>query len=198
MSEQEAQDRLHTLGGGWQLNAAGHLEQRFRFSDFMGAMRFANAVAEAAEAANHHPDLTITWGMCAVEILDSRHRRAGGGRLHPRRNDRNALRARVDAVHDLADLSRRQRGRPRPSTPMPHYSRQRCRASALERPQPSHERTALANSASAASARFSSDTGGVIRQLHPSSKTSSLASCLILTRPLPQRKPRTAPSRQTG
>ena len=68
MSEQEAQARLHTLGGGWQLNAAGHLEQRFGFSDFMGAMRFANAVAEAAEAANHHPDLTITWGMCAVEI----------------------------------------------------------------------------------------------------------------------------------
>ena len=68
MSERDAQARINTLGGGWQINSAGHLEQRFGFSDFMGAMRFANAIAEAAEAANHHPDLTITWGRCSVEI----------------------------------------------------------------------------------------------------------------------------------
>ena len=68
MSALEAQDRLRELGEGWQLNSAGHLERSFTFSDFMGALRFANAIGAEAEEANHHPDLYIAWGTCRVEI----------------------------------------------------------------------------------------------------------------------------------
>jgi 4a-hydroxytetrahydrobiopterin dehydratase len=39
----------------------GALEREFRFADFAEAMAFVNRVAEAAEEANHHPDIGIHW-----------------------------------------------------------------------------------------------------------------------------------------
>ena len=45
---------------GWvELNGA--LEREFEFADFAEALAFVNRVGEAAEAANHHPDLEIHW-----------------------------------------------------------------------------------------------------------------------------------------
>ena len=159
MSEQEAQDRLHTLGGGWQLNAAGHLEQRFGFSDFMGAMRFANAVAEAAEAANHHPDLTITWGMCRRN-LDSRHRRTGGETSpSPPRLGRSTRRSRR-CSRSCGSEPASALACPRLSTPMPHYRGSDAERQPWSAPAVAWSALRSRTSASAASARFSSDTGG--------------------------------------
>ena len=31
-------------------------------------MGFANKIAELSEIEAHHPDITISWGMCKVEI----------------------------------------------------------------------------------------------------------------------------------
>ena len=59
---------LGELEEGWRLNAAGHLERTYSFDDFAKAMAFANKVADIAEAEGHHPDLTIAWGKCTVEI----------------------------------------------------------------------------------------------------------------------------------
>jgi 4a-hydroxytetrahydrobiopterin dehydratase len=39
----------------------GALEREFRFADFAEALAFVNRVGEAAEAANHHPDVEIHW-----------------------------------------------------------------------------------------------------------------------------------------
>lgn len=44
--------------GGWRRDAAT-LTKTFTFKGFKGAMAFANRVAEAANAANHHPDIHI-------------------------------------------------------------------------------------------------------------------------------------------
>jgi 4a-hydroxytetrahydrobiopterin dehydratase len=45
---------------GWvELNDA--LEREFEFADFAEALAFVNRVGEAAEAANHHPDVEIHW-----------------------------------------------------------------------------------------------------------------------------------------
>jgi 4a-hydroxytetrahydrobiopterin dehydratase len=52
----------------WQINDHGHLYKPYEFTDFMGAMNFANNIAILAEKEGHHPDLTISWGKCAVEI----------------------------------------------------------------------------------------------------------------------------------
>ena len=42
------------------------LEKIYSFDDFMGAVNFANQVADLAEEAHHHPDILISWGKCAV------------------------------------------------------------------------------------------------------------------------------------
>ena len=42
------------------------LEKTFKFADWAAAMRFAQGVSEAAEAADHHPELVITWGRVTV------------------------------------------------------------------------------------------------------------------------------------
>jgi 4a-hydroxytetrahydrobiopterin dehydratase len=57
-------DALEGLDG-WDAGS-GALRKRYEFDDFAGAMAFANRVADAAEAADHHPDLLITWGACEV------------------------------------------------------------------------------------------------------------------------------------
>jgi len=68
MAREQAQQLLRELDDGWSLNAAGHLERKFVFGNFVMAMEFANRIGEIAEEENHHPDLHIGWGRCAVEI----------------------------------------------------------------------------------------------------------------------------------
>jgi 4a-hydroxytetrahydrobiopterin dehydratase len=48
----------------------------FKFDDFAGAMAFANRVAEAAEAANHHPDILV-HGWNRVRLTLSTHSEGG-------------------------------------------------------------------------------------------------------------------------
>jgi 4a-hydroxytetrahydrobiopterin dehydratase len=48
------------LPAGWE-EVDGALERRFRFPDFAEALAFVNRVGEAAEATNHHPDVSIHW-----------------------------------------------------------------------------------------------------------------------------------------
>jgi 4a-hydroxytetrahydrobiopterin dehydratase len=49
---------LLALGSGWARDGAA-LTKTFTFKGFQGAMAFANRVAEAANAANHHPDVHL-------------------------------------------------------------------------------------------------------------------------------------------
>lgn len=50
-----------------QLSRALHA--RFRTRDFIRGMAFVTAVAEAAEAANHHPDVALTYSRVDVTLL---------------------------------------------------------------------------------------------------------------------------------
>jgi 4a-hydroxytetrahydrobiopterin dehydratase len=50
---------------GWN-EVGGALQRGYRFKDFREAMAFANRLAEAAEEANHHPDMTISWNTVTV------------------------------------------------------------------------------------------------------------------------------------
>ncbi len=49
------------------MNELGHLYKKYKFSNFIKAMEFANKITEIAEQEAHHPDLTISWGACSVE-----------------------------------------------------------------------------------------------------------------------------------
>lgn len=68
MERREAEALLRELDDGWALNAEGHLERTYGFSNFVDAMAFANRVGDIAEEQNHHPDLHVSWGKCTVEI----------------------------------------------------------------------------------------------------------------------------------
>lgn len=68
LSSKESEKFLKELKGKWNLNAQGHLTREYAFDDFMGALNFANKIAVVAEKEGHHPDLTIAWGKCGVEI----------------------------------------------------------------------------------------------------------------------------------
>lgn len=56
------------LGGGWRIVDEHHLEQRFAFEDFAGALAFATRVGEVAERAGHHPDLLVRWGEVVITL----------------------------------------------------------------------------------------------------------------------------------
>jgi 4a-hydroxytetrahydrobiopterin dehydratase len=49
-----------------EVDGVPQLQRSFSFDDFTGAMRFAAAVAEVAEAEGHHPALLVEWGKTTV------------------------------------------------------------------------------------------------------------------------------------
>jgi 4a-hydroxytetrahydrobiopterin dehydratase len=54
-----------TYPEGWN-EVRGALQRGFRFKDFREAMDFVNRLADAAEEANHHPDIAISWNAVTV------------------------------------------------------------------------------------------------------------------------------------
>jgi 4a-hydroxytetrahydrobiopterin dehydratase len=44
------------------------IERTYDRGDFNGSIRFVDAVAEAANAADHHPDLSISWNRVTVTL----------------------------------------------------------------------------------------------------------------------------------
>jgi 4a-hydroxytetrahydrobiopterin dehydratase len=46
----------------------GALSKKFTFKNFAEAFAFASRVALLAEEMNHHPKLTVAWGVCEVSL----------------------------------------------------------------------------------------------------------------------------------
>ncbi len=44
------------------------ISRTFGFKDFPAAMKFVNAVADAAEQAWHHPDIDIRWNKVTLAL----------------------------------------------------------------------------------------------------------------------------------
>ncbi len=44
------------------------IRRTYEFADFVAAMKFVNAVARAAEKANHHPDVDIRWNRVTLAL----------------------------------------------------------------------------------------------------------------------------------
>jgi 4a-hydroxytetrahydrobiopterin dehydratase len=73
LSGSELQQALAGMDG-WS-ESDGAIRKRYEFPDFAAALAYANRVGEAAERANHHPDLLVTWG--AVEVSWVNHAEGG-------------------------------------------------------------------------------------------------------------------------
>jgi 4a-hydroxytetrahydrobiopterin dehydratase len=50
---------------GWA-EVDGALERQFTLESFPAAIEFVNRLADAAEAANHHPDIAISYKQVTV------------------------------------------------------------------------------------------------------------------------------------
>lgn len=68
LASERVTELLAELGGGWEINGAGHLTRTYACRNFVEALAFANQVGVIAETEQHHPDLYVRWGACGVEI----------------------------------------------------------------------------------------------------------------------------------
>ena len=69
--DESALDSLLSSGTGWRRDGNA-LTKTFTFKGFKGAVAFVNRVAEAAEAANHHPDIHLE-GYKNVRVVLTTH-----------------------------------------------------------------------------------------------------------------------------
>jgi 4a-hydroxytetrahydrobiopterin dehydratase len=78
---------------GWN-EVRGALQRGYRFGDFKEAVAFVNRLAEAAEQANHHPDITISWNAVTVRWRTHTKRAITGRDLEMARRTDELARAR--------------------------------------------------------------------------------------------------------
>jgi 4a-hydroxytetrahydrobiopterin dehydratase len=66
LADQEVEERL--ADGDWRKDGRA-IAREWTFADFAAAVAFVNRVAEAAEAANHHPDIFVHgWNKVRLEL----------------------------------------------------------------------------------------------------------------------------------
>ena len=66
LAANEIQNRLlHLLG--WSTDGSS-ITRTFNFTGYMDGVAFANRVADAAEAANHHPDMILGYKRVVVTL----------------------------------------------------------------------------------------------------------------------------------
>jgi len=73
LSDEQVRQQLQNLDGWSQQGKA--IVRQFEFKDFKQAMDFVNRIADTAEAANHHPDITINYNK--VTLLLTSHDSGG-------------------------------------------------------------------------------------------------------------------------
>lgn len=66
LTEDEIQAGLGRADG-WQ-RAGSAITKVVKLSDFRAAMLYVGAVAYLAEAANHHPDIAISWNRVTLTL----------------------------------------------------------------------------------------------------------------------------------
>ena len=66
LTDPEIQTALRDLPG-WK-HSGKAIERSFKFADFRGAMAFVNRIADAAEKANHHPDIAIHYSQVTLSL----------------------------------------------------------------------------------------------------------------------------------
>lgn len=66
LSKQQLREELINLPR-WEIHTLT-IQRNFEFPDFKQAMQFVNKIADAAEAANHHPDIDIRYNKVTMAL----------------------------------------------------------------------------------------------------------------------------------
>ncbi len=72
-SEAEIQDRLQRELPHWYLEN-GWIRRKYRTSGWKGTLMVVNTVGHLAEAAWHHPDLTVSYAFVIVKLITHTHK----------------------------------------------------------------------------------------------------------------------------
>jgi 4a-hydroxytetrahydrobiopterin dehydratase len=75
LSDSEVKDRLAGVPQ-WRVGEERTIVRDLQFANFAEAMTFVNRVAEAAQGANHHPDILV-HGWNKVRLTLSTHSQGG-------------------------------------------------------------------------------------------------------------------------
>jgi 4a-hydroxytetrahydrobiopterin dehydratase len=67
LTPDEVDDALAGMPG-WEREGDAIVRQFLLEGGFMGSVGFVNRLAAAAEAADHHPDLAISWNRVTVTL----------------------------------------------------------------------------------------------------------------------------------
>lgn len=65
-TEQEVENALASVPEWSEVN--GEIQRTYQFDGFEQAIAFVNRVAEAAEAADHHPDILIRYNKVTLTL----------------------------------------------------------------------------------------------------------------------------------
>lgn len=72
LSEEDIESKLEQLSGWRRVGEA--ILRDFSFTDFAAALDFVNRVGEAAEAADHHPDILLhNWNQVRLTLSTHSH-----------------------------------------------------------------------------------------------------------------------------
>ena len=66
--EEEKVNELLKEIPSWTLKD-GHLYKKFKFKNFIEAMKFVNEVADIAENEGHHPDFSVHYNRVEIELF---------------------------------------------------------------------------------------------------------------------------------
>jgi len=66
LSKEAVEQRLATLQG-WSYRGKD-LRKQFKFESFLPGIEFVNQIAQAAESAGHHPDITINYNVVGISL----------------------------------------------------------------------------------------------------------------------------------
>lgn len=66
LTDAEIQTALASLPGWTESGIA--IERNYQFKDFVEAMKFVNKIADAAEAAGHHPDIHVSYNKVTLQL----------------------------------------------------------------------------------------------------------------------------------
>jgi 4a-hydroxytetrahydrobiopterin dehydratase len=66
LSDDEITERLEKLDG-WS-HEGDAIVKEYDCNDFVGSVKFVDALTPVAEEMNHHPDLKISWDTVSVSI----------------------------------------------------------------------------------------------------------------------------------
>ena len=68
LPDDEIESRLGELEG-WSRDGDS-ITKTFKNDDFVGSVRFVDAIVEPAEDMGHHPDLSLSWDEVTVSITN--------------------------------------------------------------------------------------------------------------------------------